>query len=119
MTETTKSTKKRSYTEEERERAVACFNSRLGYKRTARELGIPVGTCRDWSRRWQMLGDSKGSGRKSQLTGPVKRRIAQLRKRGYTYVGISSIVGISSQTIRRYCIVTGISEARHHAKRDE
>lgn len=89
---------------EKRQAAAKCFEEGLGYKRTARLIGVSEATVRDWKRLWQShrFALKPAFQYKGKMSAAEQQHILTLRHTGQTIETIAKHLGRSTNMVAHF-----------------
>ncbi len=97
--------------DELRKQAALYFASGWGYLRTARALGLPVNTVRDWSRAYK-AGKFNLTLSQYVYDEEFKERVTAMRRSGASWREIKEEMGVSPATVMRWMKQKSVSGER-------
>jgi len=83
----------------------------LTYGEISEKTGLSIPTVAKYMRK-ERLGGRRGEGKRTRMTPELLERMADLRKRGLTYMEIAGKLGIALQTVARHMRKTGLGDRR-------
>lgn len=83
----------------------------LTYKEIAGKTGLSLPTVAKYMRKGR-LGGRRGKGKRTRVTPGLLERMADMRKRGLTYMEIAGKLGVCSETVAKHVRKAGLGGRR-------